>query len=186
MIGQQLDRRYRIVRVLGSGAFGQTYLAADTRRPGMPKCVVKQLCPINNGSESLQTAQRLFKQEAETLEKLGEHDRIPRLLAYFEENRQLYLVKEYIPGHPLTEEIRPGAPLEEEKVINLLRSVLEILEFVHGEGTIHRDIKPANLIRRSEDDELVLIDFGSVKEISNQLVASIGAIAPAQLPVTIL
>lgn len=187
-IGQLLDRRYRIIKILGSGAFGQTFLSADIRRPGLPKCVVKQLSPIKGGVESLQTAKRLFEQEAETLEALGSHDRIPRLLAYFEEDDRLYLVKEYIDGHPLSEEIVPGQPLPEEAVAKMLRDVLLILQFVHQSEVIHRDIKPDNLIRRSRDNELVLIDFGSVKALSQQLaqddrLRTIAAGTPVYMPI---
>lgn len=169
MIGQLLDGRYRIVQILSSGAFGQTYMAADTRRPGHPQCVVKQLRPPSNGSIILKTAQRLFKQEAEILEKLGRHNQIPFLLAYFEEENQFYLVEEFVPGHPLTKEILPGRPWAEEKVISLLEEILEILVFVHEQGVIHRDVNPSNLIRRKPDGKLVLIDFGSVKEVSTQI-----------------
>ncbi len=188
MIGQLLDGRYRIVEILGSGAFGQTYLAEDSRRPGNPKCVVKQLSPITNGSISLQAALRLFKREAEILERLGKHDKIPQLLAYFTEDQRFYLVKEYTPGHPLTQEIVPSQPLSEEQVTAMLSEVLEILVFVHGNQVIHRDIKPANLIRRAADDKLVLIDFGSVKEISaaitqGQAPWTIAAGTPAYMPV---
>ncbi|MFS8117617.1 MAG: protein kinase domain-containing protein, partial [Microcoleus sp.] len=69
-----------------------------------------------------------------------------------------------------------GKPVTEEKIIPLLKELLEILVFVHGQGVIHRDIKPANLIRRYSDNKLVLIDFGSVKEIH---------IAQRQAPVTV-
>ena len=188
MIGQLLDGRYRIIKVLGSGSFGQTYLAADLRRPGMPKCVVKQLVQAREDIDDSQNAERLFKQEAETLEKLGNHDRIPRLLAYFEEKHQLYLVKEYIDGQPLAEEILPGRPLLEDEVVAIVYRVLEILEFIHGEGVIHRDLKPDNLIRRVEDDEIALIDFGSVKELSQQIAGenhsrTIAAGTPVYMPV---
>ncbi|HEY9811367.1 MAG TPA: tetratricopeptide repeat protein [Halomicronema sp.] len=188
VIGKVLDGRYRIVEILGSGAFGQTYLAEDIRRPGEPQCVVKQLCPTSNGSVSLQAASRLFKREAETLEKLGRHDKIPQLLAYFAENNKFYLVKEYTAGHPLTQEIIPGQPLPESEVVSLLAEVLDILVFVHANRVIHRDIKPANLIRRAADNKLVLIDFGSVKEITSQISNSSGpwtiaAGTPAYMPV---
>jgi tetratricopeptide (TPR) repeat protein len=188
VIGQLLDRRYRIIKVLGSGSFGQTYLAADLRRPGMPKCVVKQLVQVREEVDGSQTAERLFKQEAETLEKLGNHDNIPRLLAYFEENGQLYLVKEYVNGQPLTDEIVPGQPLDEPEVAAIVYRVLEILEFIHSEDVIHRDIKPENLIRRSEDNDIVLIDFGSVKELSQQIAGenrnrTIAAGTPVYMPV---
>jgi len=169
VIGQLLDRRYRIIKVLESGSFGQTYLAADVRRPGMPKCVVKQLIPVADSADASKTAERLFKQEAETLEKLGAHPFIPRLLAYFEENNHLYLVREFIAGNPLTDEIIPGQSLPEEDVALIIEKVLRILEFIHSEDVIHRDVKPENLIRRYEDQEIILIDFGSVKELRHQL-----------------
>ncbi len=174
MIGQLLDGRYRVVQVLSSGAFGQTYLAADTRRPGHPQCVVKQLRAPGNSFTIVRTAHRLFKQEAEILEKLGKHDQIPLLLAYFEENNQFYLVEEFIPGTPLNKEIIPGKPWQEKQVIQLLLEILEILRFVHGHEVIHRDVNPSNLIRRQPDGKLVLIDFGSVKEVSHRIAEANG------------
>jgi serine/threonine protein kinase len=170
MIGQLLDRRYRIVQILSSGAFGQTYLAADMRRPGHPHCVVKQLRPPNNNSHVLKTALRLFEKEAEILEKLGRHPQIPMLLAYFEENNNFYLVEELIEGHPLSKELIPGSPWHETRVIQLLTEILDVLLFVHKNNVIHRDVNPSNIIRRKSDHKLVLIDFGSVKEVSTQLV----------------
>jgi WD40 repeat protein/predicted Ser/Thr protein kinase len=164
MIEQLLDGRYQITQVLAQGGFGQTYLATDKRRPGQPICVVKRLRPVAN-PEILPTVQRLFNTEAETLENLGQHDQIPRLLAYFEENQEFYLVQEFIPGHPLDQEILPKQPMAIAQVIRLLTDILEVLVFVHGQGVIHRDIKPANIIRRESDQKLVLIDFGTVKEI---------------------
>lgn len=172
MIGQLLDRRYRIIKVLGASAFGQTYLAADTHRPGYPECVAKQLRPPSNTTRTYQIIQLLFKKKAETLEKLGRHDRIPQLLAFFEENREFYLVEEFINGQPLSSELEAGVPLTEEKVVIAVREVLEILDFVHSSGTIHGNIQPDNIIRRASDKKLVLINFGSIKEITSQLPSS--------------
>ena len=168
MIGTLLDQRYQVVQVLGQGGFGHTYVAEDTRRPGNPTCVVKHLKPAASEPDFLQTARRLFNSEAETLEKLGTHDQIPRLLAYFEENQEFYLVEEFIPGHPLSAELQPGQRWTESQVIELLQEVLSILEFVHSNGVIHRDLKPDNLIRRQQDNKLVLVDFGAVKQVKMQ------------------
>ncbi|HBE20315.1 MAG TPA: serine/threonine protein kinase [Cyanobacteria bacterium UBA11149] len=165
MIGILLDQRYQIVEVLSQGGFGHTYIAQDTRRPGNPTCVVKHLKPATSDRDFLETARRLFNGEAETLEKLGFHDQIPRLLAYFEENQEFYLVEEFISGHTLSKELLPGERWHESQVIQLLQEVLSILEFVHHNGVIHRDIKPDNLIRRHEDNKLVLVDFGAVKQV---------------------
>ena len=169
MIGKLLDHRYQVIRVLAMGGFGQTYIAQDTRRPGNPICVVKHLKP-GTDPRVFDTAKRLFNSEAETLEKLGNHDQIPRLLAYFDENQEFYLVQEYIEGHTLAEELIPGKRWSESRVIQLLQEVLEILEFVHRQGVIHRDIKPDNIIRRASDHKLVLVDFGAVKQLRTQLV----------------
>ncbi|MEH1863876.1 MAG: serine/threonine protein kinase [Nostoc sp.] len=169
MIGKLLDHRYQVIRVLAMGGFGQTYIAQDTRRPGNPICVVKHLKP-GTDPRVFDTAKRLFNSEAETLEKLGNHDQIPRLLAYFDENQEFYLVQEYIEGHTLAEELTPGKRWSESQVIQLLQEVLEILEFVHSQGVIHRDIKPDNIIRRASDNKLVLVDFGAVKQLRTQMV----------------
>jgi serine/threonine protein kinase len=165
MIGRLLDQRYRVVEVLGQGGFGHTYIAEDTRRPGNPSCVVKQLKPAISDSDFLLTARRLFNSEAETLEKLGKHDQIPQLLAYFEQDEEFFLVQEFIAGHPLSKELTLGNRLSDAIVIQILVEVLSILEFVHSNGVIHRDIKPDNLIRRSSDNKLVLLDFGAVKQV---------------------
>lgn len=163
-----LNKRYKIVELLGCGGFSYTYLAEDTHRPGNPQCVVKYLQPARKDEVFLDVARRLFKSEAEILEVLGQHEQIPQLMAYFEENRQFYLVQEYIEGHCLNEELVPGKRFSDAQVVDFLKEVLQILEFVHSHGVIHRDIKPSNLMRRKQDERVVLIDFGAVKQIQPQ------------------
>ncbi|PMB47746.1 serine/threonine protein kinase [Fischerella thermalis CCMEE 5205] len=180
MLGKLLDGRYRVIQVLSAGGFGETYIAEDTRRPGNPKCVLKLLKPASSEPYYLQTARRLFNSEAEILEQLGNHDQIPRLLAYFEESEEFCLVQELIVGHPLSAEMRSGQPWTESQVIQMLQDVLGVLEFVHGYNVIHRDIKPDNLIRRDSDGKLVLIDFGAVKQMRSQL-----AVSPSQMTATV-
>jgi serine/threonine protein kinase len=160
-----LRGHYKIISHLGGGDFGQTYLAEDIDLPTHPTCVVKQLKPLSNEPFVLETAKRLFDKEAEILYSLGSHDRIPRLLAHFQEGEEFYLVQEFADGLDLTQEIGKGKSLPQTAAIALLKEILEILVFVHGRGVVHRDIKPANLIRRSGDRKIVLIDFGAVKEI---------------------
>ncbi|MEH1856838.1 MAG: serine/threonine-protein kinase [Nostoc sp.] len=174
MLGKLLDGRYQVLQILGGGGFGQTYIAQDTHRPGFPKCVVKHLKPVTRSLEFLETARRLFTSEAETLEQLGYHDQIPRLLAYFEDNQEFFLVQEFIEGHTLKAELFPNQRWTEDQVIQLLQQVLGILEFIHSHNVIHRDIKPDNIIRRQQDGKLVLIDFGAVKQVQTQLLTIAG------------
>ena len=158
-------QRYKITQHIGGGGFGDTYLAIDLDFPGHPQCVVKHLSPNNPTPETLALAQRLFKTEAECLSRLGEHNQIPRLYSYFEEDGQFYLVQEFIPGHNLDQEFQPGKKWSETETVKFLLELLEILTVVHQHNTIHRDLKPANIMRRDSDGKLVLIDFGAVKEV---------------------
>ena len=172
MIGNILRQRYKIVKQLDAGGFGKTYLAEDLDIPVTPKpvCVLKRLHPTIIDPEII----RLFEQEAEILYKLGQnHDQIPKLYAYFENDEELYLIQEFIDGYDLRQEISLGKKLSEGDVIQLLRDVLEILVYVHENKVIHRDIKPANIMRR-KDGKLVLIDFGVVKQINTTIARNSG------------
>lgn len=168
-----LGGRYQITGRLGAGGFGQTFLAQDRHRPGYPECVVKQLKPQFSNDEELRIARRLFETEASVLSQLGDHPQIPRLLAHFEESQEFYLVQDLVRGHSLESEFslatRIAAPWSEATVVSFLGDLLNTLEFVHEQRVIHRDIKPSNLVRRDLDSRLVLIDFGSVKQVTTQI-----------------
>ena len=163
--GNTLRNRYKIVKLLGSGSFGITYLAQDLDLPDHPLCVVKNLRQSQT-PEELQDFTVFFNREAKALYRLGnECDQIPRLFAHFEENGEFYLVQEYIDGHDLSQEIYAGNQLSEAKVTQLLLEILEVLTFIHDRNIIHRDVKAQNLMRRNSDGKIILIDFGTVKEI---------------------
>lgn len=169
MIGTLLSDRYRITKILGAGGFGDTYLAQDMQRPGYPVCVVKQLKIVSDNPRAHQLAQRLFASEAATLERLGEHDQIPRLLAYFEVSYSFYLVQEMIEGTLLKDMLDPQRPMSQHAAAHFLLDLLPVIQAVHAQDVIHRDIKPSNIISRHSDQRYVLIDFGAVKQISNRL-----------------
>ncbi len=171
MLGNTLVGRYQINSHLGGGGFGETFIASDTHLPGSPQCVVKKLKPQANDPVTLETARRLFDTEAQVLFRLGIHDSIPQLLAYFEENEEFYLVQDFIEGLDLSHEIISEKPLPENQVIALLEEILTILEFVHQQKVIHRDVNPHNILRRRSDGKLILIDFGAVKQIATQVVS---------------
>lgn len=174
MLGKLLQGRYQIIGILSAGGFCQTYLAKDIAIADSPTCVVKHLKYSAQSSTSLPSLGDLLDREAEALKKLGHYDRVPQLLAHFEEKEEYYLVQELIEGYPLTEELRPEQLWSEHQVIYFLQEVLTILEYIHSHGLIHRDIKPSNLIRRRHDNKLVLIDFGAVKQAWTQVITEGG------------
>ncbi|MCP6760955.1 MAG: serine/threonine-protein kinase [Fischerella sp. CENA71] len=167
-----LRSRYRVVKALGQGGFGATFLASDQGLPGEPSCVIKQLRPSGSAPHVLQMARELFEREAVTLGKIGNHPQVPRLLDYFEEREQFYLVQEYISGSTLQQEVKHTGVFTETGVKQFLSEILPLLEYIHKRKVIHRDIKPANVIRRAQDSRLVLIDFGAVTNQVTQAVVN--------------
>ncbi|MGH1397183.1 MAG: protein kinase domain-containing protein [Trichormus sp.] len=170
-----LENRYRVIQTLGSGGFGETFLAEDTQMPSHRRCVVKLLKPIHNNPQIYQLVQERFQREAAILEELGNYtDQIPTLYAYFQSNEQFYLIQEWVEGDTLTAKFRKEGVFSESLVQEILVNLLPVLEYVHSKRIIHRDIKPDNIIVRHRDGKPVLIDFGAVRESMGTVVNSQG------------
>jgi serine/threonine-protein kinase len=169
--------RYLPVRLLGQGGFGAAFLARDRYTPTMRQCVVKQFQPSGDLSpQQLKIAQELFEREAEVLETLGSrHPQIPDLYAFFplsvsslqarKEEQFFYLVQEFIDGLNLEQELSQNGQFSEPEALKVLEEILNVLKFVHENGSIHRDIKPSNIMR-DKNGRLYLLDFGAVKQVT--------------------
>ena len=170
---------YQIIKPIGQGGFGDTFLAEDLN-PAVEKryCVVKQLrMDIDHPPEIIAGIKKAFEKEARTLQRLGDQSgNIPCLYDYFSltvTDPQLhtsqefnYLVQQYIEGEDLSKELKKQGLFSETKVLDLLKNILPVLEFIHKHNVIHRDIKPKNIIRSTEEEnKFYLIDFGAVKQV---------------------
>ncbi|WP_228048869.1 MULTISPECIES: serine/threonine-protein kinase [unclassified Nodularia (in: cyanobacteria)] len=168
-----LQDRYHLLRCIGQGGFGKTYLAVDEHLPSKLRCVIKQLCFQESNRESCDKAVELFRQEAVSLNEL-QHPQIPKLLGYFEQKHQLYLVQELILGQTLEQELQAQGVKNESQIGELLQNLLPVLQFIHDRKVIHRDIKPANIMRRLPQGDLVLIDFGVAKHVTTTALLQTG------------
>ena len=166
--GSTLEKRYRILRELGRGGFGRTYLAEDINRYS-EQCVLKEFSPVVHSPK----AAELFDRESSMLYSL-QHPQIPRfrelLRTDINGNQCLFLVQDYIPGQTYEEILisrqQQGKNFSEAEVTQLLFQLLPILEYIHSKNLIHRDISPDNIIQHDADKLPFLIDFGSVKQIA--------------------
>ncbi|MCL6436100.1 MAG: protein kinase, partial [Leptolyngbyaceae cyanobacterium HOT.MB2.61] len=157
IVGKTLSSRYRVLRELGQGGFGRTYLAEDINRFHEP-CVLKEFAPQVQGSRDLQKAEELFEREAGILYQL-QHPQIPRFRelfrAEFQGRGRLFLVQDYVEGPTYQAILRSrqsqGFCFSETEVTQLLFQLLPVLTYIHERGVIHRDISPDNLIWRSAD-----------------------------------
>lgn len=160
-VGQILNNRYQVLRLLGTGGMGAVYCARD---PVLDRDVaIKQLLadPITGQSTS-DRIQAQFRREAQILASLH-HPNLPRVTDYFAEDNLHYLVMDYIEGQTLQELVQVNSSgLEEAQVLDWADQLLSALEYIHAHHLIHRDIKPAN-IRRTPDGRIFLVDFGLVK-----------------------
>lgn len=166
--GPPLGARYNILRELGEGGFGRTYLAEDLHRFKEP-CVLKEFVPQIDDPTLLAKAEELFEREAKILYQL-EHPQIPKFRELMREGGQLFLVQDYVEGTTYRTLLQNrqdyGGHFSETEITQLLYQLLPVLDYIHNLDIIHRDISPENLILRALDGRPVLIDFGSVKQIA--------------------
>lgn len=164
-VGTLIANRYRIERVLARGGFGQTYLASDTQSFG-DHCVVKEFLFHSSDEFTTQKSHEIFSREAKVLHKMN-HRQIPKFLAFPEKNGKLFIVQEYIEGKTyaalLRERQEQGRLFSEAEVIQWLKDLLLVLDYIHNQGIIHRDISPDNIMQPDDQSRRpMLIDFGSV------------------------
>ncbi|KAI9131397.1 serine/threonine-protein kinase [Acaryochloris sp. CCMEE 5410] len=168
-----LRDRFKVIKPLGRGGFGNTYLAEDLDRLNEP-CVVKKLTYQATEAWEQKKAIEMFASEARQLKQLGHHPQIPKLTAYFQEGQNLYLVQQYVDGHNLIELLEQNGAFSEQQIRQVLLDVLPVLQSLHDQGVIHRDLKPDNIMQR-RDGKHVLIDFGVAKLLKQTAVAHAGA-----------
>jgi serine/threonine protein kinase len=187
-IGVRL-RQYHIVRLLGHGGFGLTYLADDTRLDR--KVAIKELLPIDfairevdgttvvarssKDSANLEWARRRFVEEGQTLAKLH-HPSILPIYEIFEEHGTAYLVTAFIEGDSLEDWLRKVQRPTESDLRSITVGLLEALGRVHELGYLHRDVKPENILMDRRDGRPILIDFGNARAATGERTANLTAV----------
>ena len=165
--GTVVQNRYRLLKILGQGGFGRTYLAEDTGR-FKERCALKEFIPVQTGAYTPEKSKELFQREAATLYQI-QHPQIPQFRATIEQDGRLFLVQDYVEGKTystlLGDRKSQGKRCSEAEVLQFLQQMLPVLDHIHAKGIIHRDISPDNIILRVSDRLPVLIDFGVVKEL---------------------
>lgn len=180
------ERSYTILKVLGQGGFGITYLVSGKFRVGnivvdvrfaMKEHFISSLCSRDGATKSVQFSApvadqvdrslKAFIKEARRLQSLGiEHPNVVRINEVFEANNTAYYVMEYIEGASLQDYVRKHGPMSADAAKALLQPLIEAVATLHSNSIAHYDIKPANIMLSEEADgslRPVLIDFGLAK-----------------------
>ncbi|MBE9229461.1 protein kinase [Phormidium sp. LEGE 05292] len=169
-------RQYQVLQTLGQGGMGTTYLAWVPQIPGKKAGGLLVLKEMNADMAEIAKAQELFEREARTLKNLN-HPGIPQFYDFFVEAGKKYLAMELIHGQDLEKRVYNTGPVLPNQAIDWMIQTCKVLDYIHEQDPplIHRDIKPANLLVRSRDNQIVVLDFGAVKEIGTPLGTRIGA-----------
>lgn len=166
---------FEIIKVIGKGGFGITYLAMDKNLN--LQVAIKEYLPedfasridentVQAKSDEQQSLYdwglERFITEARTLAKFN-HPNIVKVLSVFEHNGTAYMVMEYAHGEDLSVIYKKRDPFSQEKYLDIFIPIMDGLALIHSAGYIHRDIKPAN-IYICENDAPILLDFGSARQ----------------------
>ena len=165
--------KYRILKVLGQGGFGITYLAEQTglgMKVAVKEFFLKGSCqrdastskvsvPVTDNKELVSKCLKKFKSEARKIASLN-NDHIVSIIDIFDENGTSYYVMKYLDGGSLADRIKHAA-LPEEQALSIVRETADALKTIHTNGLLHLDIKPANILFDTYG-RAVLIDFGMI------------------------
>ena len=192
-MGTVLDNRYRIIRYLASGGFGNTYVAEDTRLGG--QVAVKEFfmrgtnhrsadgttVEVSNDTNTpvFKTQLEKFKREARRIFELR-NDHIIHVSDLFDANNTSYYIMDFVKGTSLANQTLP-----EDDALDVILQVLDALDTMHKAGLYHLDVKPGNIMRDT-NGHCTLIDFGASKQLSaderNTLSSSTMAYTPGYAP----
>lgn len=195
------QREYEIIKVLGEGSFGITYLAwmRDASAPGQPpmQVAVKEffMHDINGRQNGVVTSSvtdgmydkymRKFKNEASALNRLH-HDNIVGVYGCFEANNTVYYAMEFLNGGSVDDSLAANGPLPQAQVLKLAAQVASALSYLHSSNMLHLDLKPSNLMLR-DADHVALIDFGLAKQFDDsgnpESSTTIGGGTPGYAPI---
>lgn len=160
--------KLREIRLLGEGGFGKTTLIESDEDHRYVLKRFKKSAITAHGD----TAINLFLLESEYLRKLGDHPQIPALIGSGTDENGPWIIQQYISGENLEQILAKQLTFTEAEIINLLKSLLPVVGFIHAQHAIHRDIKPANIIW--SDNQYFLVDFGASKRVSETVLRKTG------------
>jgi serine/threonine protein kinase len=147
---------YRIYKFLGSGTFGEVWLAQDLN---LPRRVAVKTLKLKTGAVDREQALQALRKDADLMTHVV-HPNVVQIYAWVTVGQQHYVLMQYVPGGSLADLLKEQGRLDWQKAARYIADAGEGLLEVHAQGIVHRDVKPANILWEPKTDEAVLTDFG--------------------------
>lgn len=174
----KLQERYEILKVNGEGNFGITYIGWDCLLES--KVAIKEFFPVSRVRRDVSKGEtevyvfqekeyeqilEKYLEEARKLSKLNQIDGIVSIRDFFYANHTAYIVMDYIEGTSIRDYIQENGTVSEHEVKQMLKPIFSSLSKIHEQGIIHRDISADNIMI-TDDNHVILVDFGSARQIN--------------------
>jgi len=182
LVGQVLDRRYRVLSHLADGGMASVYVALDERLDR--EVALKVMRPSLAADETFVSR---FRREARSAARLS-HPHVVAVYDQGEDGGDMFLAMELVNGHTLRQVMQDEGPLTPRAALDIIDAVLQALGAAHSAGLIHRDVKPENVILR-EDGVVKVADFGLARAVTSAtstaqtgvLLGTVAYLAPEQV-----
>lgn len=161
------QKDYKMIKMIGKGSFAKVYLAQslNTKEFYAVKAFYKdQVLAQSSGRSALLN-------EIDIMRKLSGRKNLLQLYEVYESKNSIYFVVDLLEGGELLDDLTPENPYKESKMAELLKNILEALNYVHDKNIIHRDLKPENILLRTKNNQfnIVIADFGLATPIHQDL-----------------
>lgn len=190
-----IEDKYNLQGLLGTGAFSEVRLAESKDNPGQHYAVkIIDKKALKGKEDSLENEIKVLRRFSSNQNDPDgpsgprlTHPNIVQLLETYEDKSKVYLVMELVTGGELFDRIVEKGSYTEKDAADLIRQVLEAVDYMHDQGVVHRDLKPENLLYYSadEDSKIMISDFGLSKMEDSGIMATAcgtpGYVAPEVL-----
>ena len=166
IVGQLLNGRYLIKSQLAQKSFYNTYLAEIQPDEDRTKCLVKQYrFPLKSKTKTIESqVKNLVLNEVGRISLFNFHSQVPVILDYFFLRQEFYLIRKFIHGETLQDDLE-HRQLEETEIKHILKDILEILGAIHQEDFLHLNLKPSNIIFGEDNQEIFITDLGNLNYV---------------------
>jgi eukaryotic-like serine/threonine-protein kinase len=158
--GELLGERFRVVNEIGSGSFGEVWLAQRVSDGGMVALKIPK---------DQEKGEEVLRRESEIIKGIN-HPNIVRILGYHNISELFMIEMEYVDGYDLgaiLDGVDLQSPLTFHQMLRWMVQILDGLAMIHNASVSHNDLKPQNILIETQTGAAKITDFGSSRRLED-------------------